>query len=117
MTINKSKIIKYAGASILTATLIAGAGLTIYDNNVDHTNEICPICNVLSYQINLSTGQKVTIGIIHQMQEMQQEYQDANQNVTMAYVTEYKESDETIIAYFKDEENKLTGKTKTIRLK
>ena len=52
--IDKKKIIKFAGAGILTGALVMGVGLHLYDANIDHLNEFCPLNNVfgLEHQVH-----------------------------------------------------------------
>lgn len=45
--INKKKIVTYAAAGLLTATITTGIGLHIYDSNIDHTQGLCPLTNYL----------------------------------------------------------------------
>ena len=49
--INKKKIVKYAAAGLLTVALVGtGIELHLYDSNIDHLNEYCPLNNVLGAQ-------------------------------------------------------------------
>lgn len=77
--INKKKIKKYVGIGLLTATLTAGVGLVIYDKQIDHTQEVCPITKLFS--IPALVGGEYTPGFtlgvaLHQWPEMQKEYAD-----------------------------------------
>ena len=48
--INKKKIVTYAAAGLLTATIATGIGLHIYDSNIDHYNEYCPLNQVFGVE-------------------------------------------------------------------
>lgn len=56
----KKKIAKYAAAGLLTASLVTGVGLHLYDSNVDHLNEYCPLNSIL--------------GVEHQIHEINNNY-------------------------------------------
>lgn len=62
---DKKKIIKYAGISILSTTILVGGALAISDVNFDHTEGVCIIAS-----INNNIGRK------HQMSEMWDEYME-----------------------------------------
>ena len=44
--INKKEIVKFAASGLLTIVF----GLHIYDSNIDHTNEYCPLNNIFGAQ-------------------------------------------------------------------
>lgn len=50
MKFDKSKIIKYAGAGLLSVCVIAGAGISFKEKNVDHVNEYCPLNGILGIE-------------------------------------------------------------------
>ncbi len=58
--VDKKRIVKFAAAGLLTATLATGIGLHIYDSNIDHLNEYCPLNNIFGAQ--------------HQVHEINNEY-------------------------------------------
>ena len=48
--INKKKIAKYVGAGLLCTALTIGAGIKVYDAQIDHYNEICPLNSVFGIE-------------------------------------------------------------------
>lgn len=83
--IDKRKIIKYAGSALILTSLAVG-GLAIYDSGIDHTEEICPICKIASIPVNANG---LTIGIQHQISEMEKEYDSKYLNAVISYEPDY----------------------------
>lgn len=87
--INGKRIAKYAGAGLLAAVLATGVGLGIYDTQVDHTQEICPITKLLSIPtaVNGEYIPDFTMGIsLHQFPEMKKDYADKGiEDVTISF--------------------------------
>lgn len=50
MKFDKSKIIKYAGAGLLSVCVIAGSGIYFKEKNVDHVNEYCLLNEILGIE-------------------------------------------------------------------
>lgn len=46
----KKKIVKYAAAGLLTTSLVIGVGLHLFDSNIDHLNEYCPLNSILGVE-------------------------------------------------------------------
>ncbi len=59
MKFDKSKIVKYAGAGVLSVCVIAGSGIYFKEKNVDHVNEYCPLNGILGieHQIEKANAQ------------------------------------------------------------
>ena len=92
--INKNRIVKYLGSSILSTALLVGAGAVICESNIKHTEEICPFTKLLSKTIELSDGNKITYGLIHQLDKMQDEYKANGENVIVAYEAHHQDKKE-----------------------
>ena len=76
MNINKKKIVKYVSAGILATTLISGISIGIYDTNIDHTKQLCPISSL------------PLIGNLHQAKSMVSDLHDQGyQIVTCSFDT------------------------------
>ena len=91
MKINKQKIIKYVGAGVLTTVLASGVGVTIGDMIVDHTQEICPICN---YTTDIPMFRK--LGITHQINQIENEYNRNGVNVNAVFNPNHKDKIHTV---------------------
>lgn len=86
--INKDKIKKYFAVGILTTALFTAAGLNIVDAKTDHTEELCVICRIESSSV-LIDGQVGTVGIQHQLKEMEKDYLEKGQDVNIEYNSAY----------------------------
>lgn len=88
--INKNNMTRYVAMGILGASLLAGAGINIYDAHFDHTEDLCIICKI---EANAATidGQIGTVGTIHQMREMKKDYRDKDMDVEVTFDSKYRD--------------------------
>lgn len=82
--IKKNNIKKYAGITILSAALIAGTALNIHNNTTNHIDEECNLCKKLQFATSIN-GEIGTLGIIHQMHEINSYYKELDENVSVRY--------------------------------
>ena len=86
--IDKKKIIKYSGVTLISSLLIGGTLLKIADSHVNHTTEICPITKALSIVVPYKDSDKkdkqnneysdFTLGLYHQIAKIKDYYQEEN---------------------------------------
>ncbi len=90
--INKNAIKRYVAMGILGASLLGAAGINIYDAKIDHTEELCLICK-LENTMTVVDGQPLTVGTLHQMNEMRKEYSQKGMDVEVKYNPNYQETE------------------------
>lgn len=107
--INNKKIVKYAGASLFASTLALGAGLKIYDNNVDHTKKICLVTKILNMLPNVENP-AFPFGIAyHQIPKMEKELFERGIN-EVNVTCSVKDEDVNLFATWSDGETYLKSK-------
>lgn len=79
MNINKKKIVKYAGISMISAALVAGITIGAYEASVNHELEYCHLCDVIGLRhqanaINRSTNKSRYSAIYNPGEEVKRNY-------------------------------------------
>ena len=82
--IKKNNIRKYTGMAIVSSALILSISINIHNNTTNHIEEECDLCKKLQFAVTID-NEIGTLGIIHQMHEIESYYKELGENVNVRY--------------------------------